>query len=236
MSALAAMILTAYLASARSDTATGLELPVITAVVLGGVNIFGGAGTMPGVLIALLVLAFVQNALGLAGVTPAVSRVIESLPIAIRDGSNLGARSSLAWADTLAGLAICGSGMALPCGIAMAVSSLFADISHGQALASVYRACLDFTCSSAVSTFARLARLLDPALNGGPSTEAAERCPELLQAFLARIDLACTLRDFGISKEELTDLARQSMALPNYKNNPRVPTQDEMLEVIAASY
>ena len=45
MSAIAAIVLTAYLASARSDTATGLELPVITAVVLGGVNIFGGSGT-----------------------------------------------------------------------------------------------------------------------------------------------------------------------------------------------
>jgi rhamnose transport system permease protein len=76
MSSLAAIILTAYLASARSDTATGLELPVITAVVLGGVNIFGGAGTMPGVLIALLVLAFVQNALGLAGVTPEEQQIV----------------------------------------------------------------------------------------------------------------------------------------------------------------
>ncbi len=76
MSSLAAIILTAYLASARSDTAVGLELPVITAVVLGGVNIFGGAGTMPGVLIALLVLAFVQNALGLAGVTPEEQQIV----------------------------------------------------------------------------------------------------------------------------------------------------------------
>jgi rhamnose transport system permease protein len=49
---------------------------VITAVVLGGVNIFGGAGTMPGVLIALLVLAFVQNALGLAGLTPEEQKIV----------------------------------------------------------------------------------------------------------------------------------------------------------------
>jgi rhamnose transport system permease protein len=76
LSSLAAIILTAYLASARADTAIGLELPVITAVVLGGVNIFGGAGTMPGVLIALLVLAFVQNALGLAGVTPEEQQIV----------------------------------------------------------------------------------------------------------------------------------------------------------------
>jgi rhamnose transport system permease protein len=76
MSSLAAIVLTAYLASARSDTAIGLELPVITAVVLGGVNIFGGAGTLAGVFIALLVLAFVQNALGLAGVTPEEQQIV----------------------------------------------------------------------------------------------------------------------------------------------------------------
>ena len=43
---------------------------MITAVVLGGVNIFGGSGTLVGVVIALFVLAFVKNALGLVGMTP----------------------------------------------------------------------------------------------------------------------------------------------------------------------
>ncbi len=76
MCSVAAVVLTAYLASARADTATGLELPVITAVVLGGVDIFGGSGTMGGVLIAILVLAFVQNALGLAGVTPEEQQIV----------------------------------------------------------------------------------------------------------------------------------------------------------------
>jgi rhamnose transport system permease protein len=76
MSAVAAIVLTAYLASARSDTAMNLELPVITAVVLGGVNIFGGSGTLSGVLVAVLVLAFVQNSLGLAGVTPEEQQIV----------------------------------------------------------------------------------------------------------------------------------------------------------------
>jgi rhamnose transport system permease protein len=76
MSALAAVVLTAYLASARSDTGIGMELPVITAVVLGGVNIFGGSGAIGGVLIATLVLAFVQNALGLTGVTPEEQQIV----------------------------------------------------------------------------------------------------------------------------------------------------------------
>ena len=101
MSALAAVVLTAYLASARSDTGAGLELPVITAVVLGGVNIFGGSGTIGGVLVALLVLAFVQNALGLAGVTPEEQQIVTGAVLVgtliVFSGSGLvkGARGAL---------------------------------------------------------------------------------------------------------------------------------------------
>ncbi|MFN0313781.1 MAG: ABC transporter permease [Burkholderiales bacterium] len=75
MCSVAAIILTAYLASARADTAVGFELQVVTAVVLGGVSIFGGSGTLGGVAIALFVLAFVQNALGLAGVAPEAQQI-----------------------------------------------------------------------------------------------------------------------------------------------------------------
>ena len=63
MSAVAAIVLTAYLASARSDTAMNLELPVITAVVLGGVNIFGGSGTIVGAMLGAVLLGTIQNSL-----------------------------------------------------------------------------------------------------------------------------------------------------------------------------
>jgi rhamnose transport system permease protein len=79
MCSVASVVLTSYLASARSDTAVGLELPVITAVVLGGVDVFGGSGTLGGVLVALALLAFVQNALGLAGVTPEEQQIVTGL-------------------------------------------------------------------------------------------------------------------------------------------------------------
>jgi alcohol dehydrogenase class IV len=166
----------------------------------------------------------------------AVSRVIKDLPIAVQDGSSLGARSSLAWADTLAGFATCSSGMSLPHGIAMAVGGLLGDIPHGLALASIYRACMECTWAVAVPEFARLAQLLEPALTEVPGPDAAERCPGLLQAFLTRIHIACSLRDFGISKEDLTTIARQSMVLAQQKQNPRAPTLDEIREIIANSY
>ncbi len=166
----------------------------------------------------------------------AVRRVIKDLPVAVLDSSNLGARNSLAWADTLAGLATCGSGLGLSHAIALGLGGLLADIPHGLVLASVYRACLEFTCPCAVSACARLAQIFDPALEKVPDADAAERCPDLLQDFLALVDLASTLRDFGFAKDELLSLVRHSMVLPHYKNNPKVPALDEMAKIVADSY
>jgi rhamnose transport system permease protein len=69
VSALAGVILTSRLSSARSDAGTGITLAVVTAVLLGGVNIFGGSGTIPGVVLAVFTLAVLQNALRLADVS-----------------------------------------------------------------------------------------------------------------------------------------------------------------------
>lgn len=52
----AALLLTSRYEQAKADFATGLELEVITAVVLGGISIFGGRGNIVGVLIGLALL------------------------------------------------------------------------------------------------------------------------------------------------------------------------------------
>jgi len=68
MSALAAVILTARFGSARPNIALGFELDVITAVVLGGVDINGGRGTMPGVVLALFLMGVVRYGMSLNNV------------------------------------------------------------------------------------------------------------------------------------------------------------------------
>ena len=69
------MILTSRLSSARADAGTGMTLTVVTVVLLGGVNIFGGRGTIPGVVLAVLIVAVMQNALRLAQVSVEVQSI-----------------------------------------------------------------------------------------------------------------------------------------------------------------
>jgi len=75
IAALAGVILTARLSSARADAAQGMTLTVVTVVLLGGVNIFGGSGSIPGVVLAVLAVAVMQNALRLASVTVEVQSI-----------------------------------------------------------------------------------------------------------------------------------------------------------------
>ena len=84
MSGIAAICLTSRLGSTRPSIAFGWELEVVTMVVLGGVNILGGSGTIPGVVIAAFVMGLVTFGLGLLNVPGIVmSIVIGALLIAV---------------------------------------------------------------------------------------------------------------------------------------------------------
>lgn len=76
MSSLAGIFWTFRYASARADNGLGLELAVVAAVLLGGVSIFGGRGSLIGVLTAVVLLATLQRTLQLASVTDEVLNLV----------------------------------------------------------------------------------------------------------------------------------------------------------------
>ena len=79
MSGVAAICLTSRLGSTRPSIAQGMELEVVTMVVLGGVNILGGSGSIPGVVIAAFVMGLVTFGLGLLNVPGIVMSIFIGL-------------------------------------------------------------------------------------------------------------------------------------------------------------
>ena len=75
MSALAGLVLASRFGSTRPDIGTGLELSVITAAVLGGVDINGGSGTMTGAVLSLLLIGLVRFGMGLKNVQDQVQTI-----------------------------------------------------------------------------------------------------------------------------------------------------------------
>ncbi|WP_047464165.1 ABC transporter permease [Rhizobium rhizogenes] len=83
MSGIAAVCLTSRLGSTRPSIALGWELEVVTMVVLGGVSILGGSGTIGGVVIAAFVMGLVTFGLGLLNVPGIVMSIFIGLLLII---------------------------------------------------------------------------------------------------------------------------------------------------------
>lgn len=93
VSALAGIYYTLRFGSARGDNATGLELQVIAAVLLGGVSIFGGRGALHGVIAGVLLIGVLASALRLANVTSDVINIITGVLLVL----SVVSASFLAW-------------------------------------------------------------------------------------------------------------------------------------------
>lgn len=73
MAALSGVVLAAYYSAVRGDMGDILLLTALTMVVLGGINIFGGEGSVLGAVLAVLILGFLRQGLLIAGFSDMVT-------------------------------------------------------------------------------------------------------------------------------------------------------------------
>lgn len=69
VAAFAGLLFAARVGAVRGDVGNGFELDVITIVLLGGVSIFGGKGTLVGTLLAILIVLNLRNGMALLNIT-----------------------------------------------------------------------------------------------------------------------------------------------------------------------
>ena len=97
VAAFAGIYYTLRYGSARGDNATGLELQVIAAVLLGGVSIFGGRGALHGVVAGVLLIGVISSAMRLEGYTVNVINIVIGVLLVLSVIST----SFLAWVSGL---------------------------------------------------------------------------------------------------------------------------------------
>jgi len=166
----------------------------------------------------------------------AIKLVAQYLPAAIEDGSNIEARTAMAWADTLAGLCIANAGVTLPHGMGMAIGGMYPHIMHGEALAVTYPEFTRYSYKSAVRQFATLGRIFNSELENESDLTAAEKSCEQVDKFLKEIGMWLNLEGLKASEKERPELAEACMVLPDYKDNPRVATLEEITKILERSY
>jgi len=169
----------------------------------------------------------------------AVGLITKYLPIAVKDGTNMQARTRLAWANTEAG--ICES---LSCCISHhsmehAVSAYYPDVAHGAGLTMLSVSYFSYLAERNPARFGDLARAMGEDIDGLSEKESAVAFIAGLKKLIANVGLKeQKLADFGIQRDELKTFAENSFYAMGslFDITPVKLTVDDVLAIYENAY
>jgi acetaldehyde dehydrogenase/alcohol dehydrogenase len=181
----------------------------------------------------------------------AVHLILDALPRAFEDGADIDARTTMANAATIAGLAFSNAFVGVNHALAHAVGARF-GIAHGRAngiflphvlryntsLPSKFMPAPGYATYVVPEKYAQMAWVLGL---GGKSEEIARgRLFERVDELLERVRMPGSLAELGIERDEfdaaLPDLTQGAFADPSLKTNPRFPLVAEITQLLNAGY
>ncbi|MGO9955427.1 MAG: bifunctional acetaldehyde-CoA/alcohol dehydrogenase [Solirubrobacteraceae bacterium] len=180
----------------------------------------------------------------------AVNLILDALPRAYRDGSDLAARSAMANAATIAGLAFSNAFLGLNHALAHSVGAHF-GITHGKANAIFLPHVLRYNSSLpskfmpapgyghyvAPQKYAQIAWILGI---GGSEEARREKLFGRVGDLLREVRQPSSLAELGVKREDfdanLLELAKTAFNDPSIRTNPRIPLLREIVELLQAGY
>lgn len=177
--------------------------------------------------------------------------ILDALPRAVADGSDLEARSAMANAATLAGLAFSNAFVGVCHAIAHPLGARF-GIPHGRAngillshvmrynaaIPSKFMPAPGYSAYVAPEKYAQLGWVIG--LGGHGTTERAERFFRKVDELLDTVGIPRSLADAGVKEEEfeaaLPELARAAFEDPSLRTNPRMPLVSELVGLLRAAW
>ena len=171
-----------------------------------------------------------SNPLSEAYSEKAVKLIGESLEKAVKNPDDIGARSKMAMAAMLSGYAIDIARVGLCHAIEHPLSARL-GIHHGEGLAAIAPAVIEFSYSGAEDKFDRLAGLL----SGVPGGK--DRVVESIYKFREKIGLDSTLTDLGVRRDMIPLLAEDTLRYMRYavNNNPVKASKKDIETIIEKS-
>jgi acetaldehyde dehydrogenase/alcohol dehydrogenase len=176
--------------------------------------------------------------------------IFESLPTAFAHGDDIEARTAMANAATLAGLAFSNAFVGVNHALAHALGARF-GIPHGRANALFlphvlrYNAALPtkfmpapgYSAYVAPEKYAQLGRIL---FGGHSQEEQLERLFSKVDELIVTLRLPRSLAELGVTREEyvaaIPELARAAYADPSLRTNPRMPLIVELVGLLEAAW
>jgi alcohol dehydrogenase len=137
----------------------------------------------------------------------AIRLTVANLKTAIEHPADIEARGAMAWASTLAGIAISTGGTIAIHGMGHPIGG-HTDAAHGATLSAIAPTILDYTWKGNPKVYAGLAKLLGAA--GDDEEKLAANCGQTLRAFLKTVGHDVTAGSLGVTKEMIPAMAEEA--------------------------
>ncbi len=170
----------------------------------------------------------ISNALSLY----AVELIYKNIKKAVKEGSDLEARSGMLIGSLMAGIAFSNSDVGSVHCMAESLGGIY-DAPHGVCNSILLPYIMDYNLDCCTDKYARLARVMD--LNFNNKKEGARKAIKAIEELSAQINLP-VLKDLEINPEDFDKLAEMSAENISTESNPRSMDKEDYLKVFKKAY
>lgn len=168
----------------------------------------------------------------------AMALIAKHIRTACREPDSRAAREAMMLGATQAGMAFSNASVCLVHGMSRPIGAFF-HVPHGLSNAMLLPEITAFSAPSALARYGDCARAMGVAAEGEGNQSAVARLLDELRALNDDLKVP-TPKDYGIGEDRYTELlpvmARQALASGSPGNNPRVPTEDEIIDLYKRVY
>jgi alcohol dehydrogenase len=169
----------------------------------------------------------------------AAGLISKYLPVAVKDGKNIEARSALAWASTQAGFVESLSTLISHHSLEHAISGYHPDIPHGAGLTATAVAYFTYLAGRNVSRLADIARRMGENVDKLPEADRPFAFVTALKKLIDKVGLEkATLPGFGVRKSEAEVLAQNAMDTGGslFRCTPAELGKDDIVKILESCF
>lgn len=173
----------------------------------------------------------ISDAMGIA----AIKMIGDNLRTAVSDGSNMEARSNMAVASTIAGVAFMNGGLGVVHGIAQTIGAV-AHVAHGTANALLLPYCMKRNVVGNLEKFRQIAVALGETIDGLTLREGADKAVDAVFKLAEDLRVPMKLKDVGVTREMFPEIIEGTMAYRLLAVNPCKLAPKDIEEILEEAF
>jgi alcohol dehydrogenase len=166
----------------------------------------------------------------------AIKMISRNLPVAYEESQNLVARESMATASLMAGMAFGNAGVGAVHALAYPLGGRF-NIAHGVSNALLLPHVMKWNKESCLEKFREIAIVMEVDVRELSGSEAANEAVDRMETLCRKVEIPKGLRSLNIPRSVIPDMAADAIQVDRLlKNNPRVLSVQDMIEIYQSAY